>query len=168
MSPAVRKQALKELKTAFKADGGKASEIRTLGRRTSARTPVARVAGVMTASSGYHINAVVGRRGLLGAELQAVLDDMKRGVSVARRIQAIGRNTKEAIRRSIRAAGHFDTGRLHRNTQFEIRSMQGFEEFKARAKADPWPARIARNKRQAKRRATKRRKKEEARRGRRT
>jgi hypothetical protein len=165
MGPVGRKRALKELKAAFKADGGKASEIRTLGRRTSARTPVARVAGVMTASSGYHINAIVGRRGLLGAELQFVLNEMKRGRPVARGVQAIGRNSKEAVRRSLRQAGHFDTGRLLRNTQFEITSIKGKAAFKAAAKANPWPARISRNKRQAKRRATKRRKKAEARRG---
>jgi hypothetical protein len=128
-----RKATLRSLRNLFKSAG---LSSRTLSRRTGARTPVARVAGVMHAGSAYHVNAIVDRRTALRAELQAILRDMKQGRPVAKQLQAIGRNSKDAVRSGVRKAGHFDTGRLYRNTQFEIRSMRGYAKFKADAKRE--------------------------------
>jgi hypothetical protein len=90
----------------------------------------------MHAGSAYHVNAIVDRRTALRAELQAILRDMKQGRPVAKQRQAIGRKSKDAVRSGVRKAGHFDTGRLYRNTQFEIRSMRGYAKFKADAKRE--------------------------------
>jgi hypothetical protein len=94
------------------------------------------VAGVLHSRNPFHLRAIHARRATLQFEAQEVLRATKEGRSAAREIQTIGRNSKEAIRSNIQRSGHVDTGKMLRNTQFEVRSMSGFARFKAKAKAE--------------------------------
>ncbi len=143
-----RKAQLRSLRSMFKRAG---LSSRTLGRRSPGRTPVARVAGVLHAGSAYHVNAIVEYRPLFKAEVEEINRVMHRGRPISRLVQGIGRNSMRAIKASARAAGHFDTGKLIRNTRFELRSMSGFAEFKRQAKVKREFKKLA--KRAAKRRA---------------
>jgi len=128
-----RRATIKELRAAFKMSG---QSSRGLGRRRSAATPVARVAGVLAAQDQYHLRAIDRRRVAMQKELDAVMAAMLgRGGSITDRIITVGRNSVAAIRRSFAATGHVDTGRLLRNINYEFFSVSGKAAVKRAEKA---------------------------------
>lgn len=149
-----RKATLGVLKAAFKQRGIKAP---TLGRRSAARVAVAKVAGVLHAGSQFHVGPLRARESIRLRENRAIVAAMLRGgAGVPRMMQAQGRNAKAAVRRAIKRARHEDTGRLLRNTQFEIIDRSAAPTSKKEYRA-------AKRRRQTKRRATAKRRRAEAR-----
>jgi len=128
LDPKTRKQALKEIRAAFKA-----KKISTKGlatRRSKKGTAVAKVAGVLHSRTQYHVLALDERRVVLRRELEDVNRAILRQGDPYREIRQIGQNTKAAVRASMARAGHVDSGRLLRTTQFEIINRQGEINYK--------------------------------------
>lgn len=128
-----RKLELKRLRASLKKEG---LSSRSLGRKRSIRAPVARVAGVLAAESGYHVRAMIARRPALIRELDQMRSALLGRGNVTSALKLIGRNAKEAVRHSFRSTGHVDTGRLLRNTQYELIDKPGLARAKAQAKAE--------------------------------
>ncbi len=116
-----RGKATRLLRRALKADG-----ISSRGLVKAKATAVARVAGVLASREQYHLRALKRGQVLITASLDKMRDSLvKRTGSVAGALTAMGRGLKELIRASFRQTGHQDTGRLIRNTQYEIFSRGG-------------------------------------------
>lgn len=143
-----RKGEMKRLRAELKASH---KTSRGLGRRKAGAVAVAKVAGVLASREQYHLRAM--RRGqvLITNNLDKMRDSLvKRAGSVAGALTAMGRGLKELIRASFRQTGHQDTGRLVRNTQYEIYSKGGKSRVLALAKEER--ARIRASKRSSRRR----------------
>lgn len=118
-----RKSELKRLRAELKGQG---LSSRTLGRKKAGATAVARVAGVLASREQYHLRAMKRGQVLITANLDKMRDSLLgRAGSPAGALTAMGRGLKELIRASFRQTGHQDTGRLIRNTQYEIFSRGG-------------------------------------------
>ncbi len=118
-----RKSELKRLRAELKGQG---LSSRTLGRRKAGATAVARVAGVLASREQYHLRALKRGQVLITSSLDKMRDSLLgRAGSLAGALTAMGRGLKELIRASFRQTGHQDTGRLIRNTQYEIFSIGG-------------------------------------------
>ena len=123
LSKDARKVELKRLRAELKGQG---LSSRTLGRKKAGATAVARVAGVLASREQYHLRALKRGQVLITASLDKMRDSLvNRTGSVAGALTAMGRGLKELIRASFRQTGHQDTGRLIRNTQYEIFSVGG-------------------------------------------
>lgn len=141
-----RKSELKRLRGELKQQG---LSSRTLGRKKAGATAVARVAGVLASREQYHLRALK----LGQAAITANLDKMRltllgRGSgTMANSLVAMGKGLKEEIRRSFRATGHKDTGRLIRSTQYQIFSVGGKAAVRKAAKEARALARATKKKR---------------------
>lgn len=143
-----RKGEMKRLRAQLKAAH---QTSRGLGRKKAGATAVAKVAGVLASREQYHLRAL--RRGqvLITANLDKMRDSLvRRAGSVAGALTAMGRGLKELIRASFRQTGHQDTGRLLRNTQYQIFSKGGKARVLKLAKEER--ARIRASKRSSRRR----------------
>lgn len=119
-----RKSELKRLRAALKKEG---LSSRTLGRKKAGAVAVAKVAGVLASRDQYHLRALKAGQVLITAELDKMRETlMGRGKgTMANSLTALGKGLKEKIRASFKATGHQDTGRLIRNTQYQIYSVGG-------------------------------------------
>lgn len=144
--PAARKAETKRIRAEIKAEAkrlGTRISTKGLGRKVTAGTAVARVAGVLASESGYHIFAMKERRGQVTREL----DDLRAALlgrgSVSRALQRMGKNAKAAVRQRFVATRHVDTGRVLRNIQYQIIDRPTMLRNRARAKAERAAARAA-------------------------
>lgn len=151
---ASRKQAIGALKRYFKARGHGADYSRTLAGKKSRRTPVARVAGVLSARDGYH------SRGVRNFEHNAVpfrvniIREAHGGKDVSRLMKAMGRGARDSIRKELVAERHVDTGKLKRNTQYQIENLKGSKKSRAETRAQT--RRVSQKRRQNRQRARQR------------
>jgi hypothetical protein len=131
-----RKATVKELRRSLKKKG---ISSRGLTTKRGGAVAVARVAGVLesgaTGGRPFHVISIRGRRGAFRKELDMLRLALIRGGNVAAALVAIGKNSKAAIRKGIQRSGHVDTGRMLRNTQYEITDLKGKIEAKRVAKA---------------------------------
>jgi hypothetical protein len=149
-NPATRKFETKRIRAQIRAEAkrlGTRISTKGLGRKVTAGTPVARVAGVLASTSGYHIFAIQGRRGQVMRELDAVRAGLLGRGSVTRALKAMGKNLKAAVRQRFAATRHTDTGRLLRNIQFEIVDQATKKREQAAERARRARARAAKRKR---------------------
>jgi hypothetical protein len=128
-----RKSELKRLRAVLKKEG---LSSRTLGRKKSGAVAVAKVAGVLASRNQYHLRALKAGQVLITAELDKMRKALlgKSSATMANSLIAMGKGLKEKIRASFEATGHEDTGRLIRNTQYQIYSVGGKAKVAARAK----------------------------------
>ena len=138
-----RKSELRRLRGELKKQG---LSSRTLGRKRAGATAVARVAGVLASSVQYHLRALKAGQVLITANLDKMRKILlgKSPGTMANSLIAMGKGLKEEIRRSFRATGHEDTGRLIRNTQYQIFSVGGKAAVRKAAKEARALARAAR------------------------
>ncbi len=118
-----RKAALKQLRAQLK---GKGRSTAGLGRRRFGAVAVAKVAGIIASREQYHLRAMRYSESFI----QHSLDGMRKsllgyGKSVAVELTDMGRGLKSFVRRSLRATNHKDTGRMLRNTLYEIYTKGG-------------------------------------------
>ncbi len=140
-----RKSELKRLRAELKGQG---LSSRTLGRKKAGATAVARVAGVLASREQYHLRALKRGQVLITSSVDKMRDSLLgRAGSVAGALIAMGKGLKELIRASFRQTGHQDTGKLIRNTQFQIFSIGGKAAVAAAAKAARALARASRKRR---------------------
>jgi hypothetical protein len=143
-----RKATRKQLVAWFKKEQ---IRYRGLGRKSQARTPVARVAGVIASdkSTGqYHERAMAMRRAVMKFELETIQLALFGQGNIAEAVIRIGKNSKRAIRQAFKATGHSDTGRLFRNIQYEYISKSAKERIQ---KAEKEARALARANRKARR-----------------
>jgi hypothetical protein len=127
-STAIRKLEIKRLRAQLKTE--KLSS-KGLGRRRAGPVAVARVAGVMGAFSRYHSRGIESmgfragekRRGRVVIEIQKVGEAVVGARDHTTALKNLGRNAKAAIRQNLVSARHVDTGKLLRNTQYQIVSQ---------------------------------------------
>ena len=119
-----RKSELKRLRGELKKQG---LSSRTLGRKKAGATAVARVAGVLASRGQYHLRALKAGQVLITANLDKMRKTLLGHGSgrLADSLVAMGKGLKGQIRRSFKATGHSDTGRLIRNIQYQIFSIGG-------------------------------------------
>jgi hypothetical protein len=144
--PQARKLETKRLRgliRQFADEQGIKMSTRGLGRKITAGTPVARVAGVLASRSGYHIFAIQARRGQVVRELDSIRDALLGRGFVTSSLKRMGKNSKEAVRQRFRATRHTDTGRLMRNIQYEIVDQATKKRRQAEARAARAAARAA-------------------------
>jgi hypothetical protein len=134
-----RKATIKQMRAALKQSG---MSSRGLGRKSAPATPVARVAGVLASERQYHLAAITGRRARFKTELDMLQRTLFGRGNTATVLTSIGRHIRLDLRKSFRATGHMDTGKLSRNIQYMIFSQSGKErareiarEMRALAKA---------------------------------
>jgi hypothetical protein len=148
--PQMRKAETKRIRAEIKAEAkrlGTRISTKGLGRKVTAGTAVARVAGVLASESGYHIFALRERRGQVTRELDGLRAALLGRGSVSRALQMMGKNTKAAVRQRFVATRHVDTGRVLRNIQYQIIDKPTMLRNRARDKAERAAARAARKKR---------------------
>lgn len=127
-SPAARRLELKRMRAQLKAE--KLSS-KGLGRRKAGPVAVARVAGVMGAFSRYHSRGIESmgfragekRRGRVVLEIRKVGEAVVGARDYTAALKNLGKNAKAAVRRNLVSARHVDTGKLLRNTQYQIVSQ---------------------------------------------
>jgi hypothetical protein len=148
--PIFKKQKLKELRAQLKEHH---LSSRGLARAVTAGTAVARVAGVIQGRTGagmhssYHQEAKRQHKVKADVDLQNVMRAMLRGQPPAPHLQKFGRGYRDAIRAALAATRHTDTGKLYRNTQYEITSKSQAAAWKAKQKADRAARRAAKGRR---------------------
>lgn len=132
-----RKAAIKAIRAAFKKKG---ITSRGLTTKRGGAVAVARVAGVLesgkTGGRPFHVISLNKRQPQFRKELDTIRLALIRGGNVAAALVTVGKNSKAAIRAGIRKSGHEDTGRLLRNTQYEVTDLKGKIEAKRIAKAE--------------------------------
>lgn len=128
LDKATRKQAVKEIRQAFRDQKISSKGLTT--RRSRKGTQVAKVAGVLHARTQYHVLALDRRRVTLRRELEEMNRQLLDGVDPIGMIRKIGKASRDAIRASMAKAGHVDTGRLRKTTQFEVIDRQGEINYK--------------------------------------
>jgi hypothetical protein len=127
-NPAMRKLEIKRLRAQLKAE--KLSS-KGLGRRKAGPVAVAKVAGVMGAYSRYHSRGIESmgfragekRRGVVVFEIRKVGEAVTGARDYTSALKNLGKNAKAAVRRNLVSSRHVDTGRLLRNTQYQIVSQ---------------------------------------------
>jgi hypothetical protein len=136
MPKADRKAAVKSLRAMLKK---KSISSRGLTTKRGGAVAVARVAGVLesgkTGGRPFHVISLNKRQPQFRKEIDVLRLALIRGSNVAAELVKIGKNSKAAIRAGIRKSGHEDTGRLLRNTQYEITDLKGKIEAKRHEKA---------------------------------
>jgi len=148
----VRKLELKRIREAFREQG---ISSRGLARKKAGAVAVAKVAGVLGSFARYHSHGIrslgfkptgksTGRVVLPIANIHRTLMDTRDPTPA---LKALGINAKNAVRQRLVAAGHVDTGKLLRNTQYEIISASDKKRFDAEAKAERARARAERKRR---------------------
>lgn len=153
-----KRAATKMVRQEFRRRG-----ISTRGLATTRRgTAVARVAGVMAARDDHHRAGIVASEAPREGALAGLWLDVLNGRSPSRGLQQFGRISRDSVRKKLRQTGHIDTGKMLRNTQYQIETVSGKAKAKRLGKA-----RRALARRQRKVRAFARRQQVKRRRGRR-
>jgi hypothetical protein len=128
-----RKEAAKDIRRALREKGVSS---KGLTRKRQVRTAVAKVAGVLAADDKYHGRAVVQHIPLSRKMLDEINDAMKgRGGSMTNALKRLGKSLRDAVRGNLSKMQHVDTGKLLRNTQFQLVNRAEKERVDAELKA---------------------------------